>query len=340
MENIFIYRTFAKLLLTKNYRIMFRKNLSWIGLVGLVFMGLIIYACSADRDDAITVVSDLDIPAEFIEVGKLHNEGMDFIFERLKQQAIESVNNPTTKKFSAQGEDDISKFLKQATLDFCEQNKNLKKSLDICKYVLDTPKKVLNAEDINPNLRKLLDEIDVVLSKEFSKDKLNILKAQLDVINQKAASTLSETDAMVVYCTTSTGYYSFQYWMDNYTKWYFALNYPEILEQYNNEEFNQLQMKSDKISAKGWGWLGDLFDTVEGWYVSTANSVEEWWNNNGRQILIADGLGAAAGAYSTITTSAAGSLVFGPTGVVVATVSGAVSGAIQGSALGAVGSVL
>lgn len=36
--------------------------------------------------------------------------------------------------------------------------------------------------------------------------------------NQKAASTLSETDAAVIYCATSTGYHSYQYWIENHTK--------------------------------------------------------------------------------------------------------------------------
>ena len=98
-----------------------------------------------------------------------------------------------------------------------------------------------------------------------------ILKKQLDVINQKAASTLSDTEAAVIYCATSTGYHSYQYWMNNHKKWYFALNYPEILEQYNNEELNQFQLKNGKIKTKGW-W-DDLWNKTENWFNSTVEQV-------------------------------------------------------------------
>ena len=149
-----------------------------------------------------------------------------------------------------------------------------------------------------------------------------ILKKQLDVINQKAATTLSEADAAVIYCATSTGYHSYQYWMNNHKKWYFALNYPEILEQYNNKELNQLQLKNGTIRTKG--WMSDLFNSVENWFNTTTNSIEEWWDEHGETILVSDGLGAAYGAGKAFVTAGAGSLVFGPGGLVVTTVAGGV----------------
>ena len=132
-----------------------------------------------------------------------------------------------------------------------------------------------------------------VLSKEFKENELSRLKERLDGINKKAATTLSVTDAAVIYCATSTGYYSYQYWMKNHKKWYFALNYPEILEQYTNEELNQLQLKNGKIRTKGW-W-NDVWDTAESWWNSASDGIKDWWNNGGREVVVADASGAGVG---------------------------------------------
>ncbi|WP_298650147.1 hypothetical protein [uncultured Proteiniphilum sp.] len=146
----------------------------------------------------------------------------------------------------------------------------------------------------NAAVQQLLNEITSVLGNEFKENELPRLKMQLDIINQKAAKTLSETDAAVIYCTTSTGYHSYQYWMNNHIKWYFALNYPEILEQYSNEELNQLQLKNGKIKTKGW-W-DDVWSTAESWWNSASSAIKNWWNNGGREVVAADAGGATGGA--------------------------------------------
>ncbi len=191
----------------------------------------------------------------------------------------------------------------------------------------------------NPAVQQLLDEAMAVLRQKFKKDKLSQLKAQLDMLNQKAAETLSESDASIVYCATSTGYSSYQYWMKNYRKWYFALHYPQILERYSNEELNQLQLKNGTIRTKWMDW-DKWWDTAESWWEDTCDAVEDWWDEYGDEVLPSDLLSAGYGAGHTLVTSGAASLVFGPSGVVVNVVAGGVTAGVSGSALSAVGSAI
>ena len=185
---------------------------------------LVIFVNSCSKDDNFkTEVVELDIPKEYNEVGKLHNEGLEYIFEEIKAQGIEYSKNPRLKSRPFMGNKE--EFVKQATLDFCMQNKKLQKNIDFCKSVLknSVPLKSSGSEDFSPALKQLLNEITVVLRQEFKKNEMSRLKTQLDGINQKAARTLSETDAAVIYCTTSTGYCSYQYWMNNHKKMIFCI---------------------------------------------------------------------------------------------------------------------
>lgn len=283
----------------------------------MISLGIFAQGCSSDFDSDIKI-ENLDIPEEYNEVGVLHNEGLEYIFEEIKALGIEYTKNPRLKSRPLMENKDES--IKQATLAFGNQHEKLQKHSDIFTHALkDIPSlKSSSVEKPSPSVQQLLDEITSVLSQEFKEKELSRLKALLDVINQKAAITLSEADAAVIYCATSTGYHSYQYWMNNHKKWYFALNYPEILEQYNNEELNQLQLKNGKISTKGW-W-DDTWNTVEGWWGSATGAVNDWWNNGGKELIAADIGGAVSG---------------GIAGAVVAVYSGGVlTGAIAAGAVG------
>ena len=289
-----------------------------ICVVGLFVIGLLTHGCSKDYLE----IPDLDIPKEFSEVGKLHNEGLEYAWVQLKEQAIESVNNPTKKRLSADG-NNINEFVKKTTLDFCRQNKKLQNELDFIEPMLEdffTPKRSLKSEiaqEITPDLKMLLDEIQAVLGKEYPKDNFSRLKAQLDVINRKATAKLSERDAAVVFCATSTGYYSYQYWYENHSKWFFALNFPEIFEMFGNDDLNKLKIKQGKIVRKGF-W-DELWNTAESWYGALKNEVTNWWEHGGRDVATQDAAGAAAGALACALFSSWS----GP-----GSIGGAISGAI------------
>lgn len=283
------------------YKNIFQKRTSSLSIVIMIaaIFAISIGNISCNREPE--PPAPLDIPEEFNEVGRLHNEGLEFAFEQIKAQAIESVKNPNVKRLFVEG-NDIREFAKKATLDFCRQNKKLKKDMDVYKldverfFTLNEGRKLVS-EEISPALKGSLDELFSVLCIEFKKDDLPKLKAQLDAINKKAVAKLSEADATVLYCATSTGYSSYQYWMDNYKKWYFTMNFPEILEQYNNDELNKIQIKQGNIVRMG-GPFSDFFDTVENWWQKGTSTFVNWWNDHGiGQIIAADVTGAALGVF-------------------------------------------
>ena len=49
--------------------------------------------------------------------------------------------------------------------------------------------------------------------------------------------------------------------------------------------------------------MSDLFNSVENWFNSTTNSIEQWRDDHGEEILVADGLGAAYGAGKAFVTA-------------------------------------
>jgi hypothetical protein len=73
------------------------------------------------------------------------------------------------------------------------------------------------------------------------------------------------------------------------------LHYPEILEQYNNDELNQFKLKNGQIKTKG--GLSDLWNSVESWFENAADDVSNWWKTRGSDIVEADFEGAGVGAY-------------------------------------------
>ncbi|MCE5204771.1 MAG: hypothetical protein LLF80_01505 [Porphyromonadaceae bacterium] len=277
----------------------YKQSFRFLGIgilvASMIWLGIVVQGCSSDFDSDVKIES-LDIPEEYNEVGVLHNEGLEYIFAEIRAEGIEYAKNPRLKNRPFMENKD--EFIKQATLDFCNQHEKIREHSNIFTHALkDTPSlKSSGVDNFSPAVQQMLDEMTSVLKQEFKKNELPQLKARLEAINQKATTTLTESDAAIIYCATSTGYSSYHYWMNNYKKWYFALNYPEILEQYNNEELNQLQLKNSTIRTKG--WLNDIWNTVEDWWNSASNAITDWWNNGGREVVAADAGGAAAGAMS------------------------------------------
>lgn len=101
-------------------------------------------------------------------------------------------------------------------------------------------------------------------------------------MNKQASFELNGADLDVIYCATSIAFATAQYWNKNFKKWYFALKYPEILLQYNEEQLNNIQSKNMLRS-------GDLFseawDSVENWWEDTMDAFDDWWDENGDDII-------------------------------------------------------
>ncbi|MDR2425514.1 MAG: hypothetical protein LBD59_12500 [Prevotellaceae bacterium] len=275
-----------------------KKKMSLLGLIVMVMCvissGIFMQSCNSSEEDVF--YGTLNIPEQYNEVGKLHNEGLDFIFEELKAYAIEYTKNPRLKGGSFM--DNKEEFVKQATLKFCKQNKKLSGSVKDFEHILDKPTISLKSiASASPESQNLLNEIEAIVRTKFRKKDIPDLKRKLDAINQQAARVLSENEAAAIYCATSTGYNSCLYWNENYKKWYFALNYPEILEQYNDKELNQLQMKNGQIRTKSlWS---NMWNTVEDWWGTVSSAVEDWWNDWGAEMVLEDAKGALGGAITT-----------------------------------------
>jgi hypothetical protein len=309
------------------------KKLLEKALIGMIFLTATSYGFWGCNDDKQEVIPPLNTPEQYIEVGKLHNQGLEFIFQELKAQSITSTRSGGVQKLAVR--EDPHEFIKQATLKFCEQEKSLSKRATTCKQVLEHTTSSLTratgsvdpGTDYSPALQRLLDEMNEVLHQSFQKEELSQLKALLDGINNKAAETLSETEAAALYCATSTGYSSYQYWMENHKKWYFALHYPEILEKYNDTELNKLRVKNGVVVAATRGWWDDLWNTAEDWWKSVSDSFSNWWNNGGSDIVREDAKGALEGALEGVRIAAISGGSFSA-----AIPAGAVTGAVVHSA--------
>lgn len=158
-----------------------------------------------------------------------------------------------------------------------------------------------------------LSQISESLGKKYSKKEIDKLKRDLDKINQAAAKELTKEEAAVIYCASSTAYSSYQYWLKNYKRWYFALNYPEILEKYKEEEFDNLQLKNGSIALKSASstndWMDDLWNTTEDWWEDSSDALSDFWDENGDDILDvaeADARGAVVGFCTTANPQYAG----------------------------------
>jgi hypothetical protein len=304
---------------------------------------LLFQSCQRDKDN---IDYKLKISDEYNQVGKLHNEGLDFVFNAIKDAHLENMKNAGSNLKSAQVLD-YETIVTDATLQFCKENKSLKASFNVYQAAIVKSHSNLKStklgantlDEFNPKQKELLNEIFAALKVKYSKQNLEKLKEDLAKINSKASAELSATEAAPIYCATSTAYATYQYWQRNYKKWYFALHYPEILKQYNDAQLNNLSLKNGTLRLKSgtWEWWTHTWNSVEEWWEETTDSFSDWWNNYGESVMIADGVGAASGCGKAIVKVGAESLVFGPEGIVVTAVGGAVCGAIEASARGIIG---
>ncbi|MDD4576215.1 MAG: hypothetical protein PHI36_07290 [Bacteroidales bacterium] len=315
------------------------KGIKLIAINSVLLFVIVMQSCSLNEHE---YDYKLNIPDEYNQVGELHNQGLDYVFKALKRNAIENSKESDTNLKSAEAID-YDTIITEATYRFCKKNKKLKADTKIYEALMASSKKESihlrssRKENLNQKQQELMNEINEALKIKFSNESLLILKNKLTIINQKASKELTEIEAAPIYCGTSTAYCTYQYWQKNYRKWYFMINYPEILQQYKEDkQLNSLSLKSRNVSLRS-SWLDDMFNTVEDWFTTSFDSVSTWWNTYGSTVCISDGVGAVWGAGAAISTVGSSSLVFGPTGIVVTTTGGAVYGAIEASAQGLIG---
>lgn len=315
--------------------------LNLLTLIGITTLSVMIFnSCQSIDND---IDSNLDIPEGFNEVGFSHNQGLDYIFCEIRNNCIAySKSNVIDSQVVEQI--DYKSIIRKAITDFCETNPDTKEFLVYYESTLETNYllKSSNVTEFQPNTKELLDKIQLAIRSEFKSKNLKHLKNELNAINQTASERLSPVDASAIYSATSTAYSSFQYWNKNYRAWYFALNYPEIMEQLEKSDLNKLSLKSayylsDTIPGEQ-SKLKTFWNDFEGWLNNTADALDDWWAEYGEKIIVSDCLGAVAGTYDAVTAAGAPSLMFGPEGLVAVGAAGAIVGGVDASAFAITGS--
>ena len=248
----------------------------------------------------------LEIPKEYTEVGKLHNEGLEYVFAAIRKKHTESMKEQPTSLKSANAIN-YNEIAIDATFDFCKKNKRLKENFTLIEaLIIKSSAQLKSAQSntvglensLNSKQTKLLNKISESIKFKYSKQNLNRIKNDLEQINQEASLKLSKNEAATIFCATSIAYSTYQYWNKNYKKWYFALHYPEILQQYNDAQLNNLSLKNEGLSLKSGdtSWWDSAWGTVEDWWETTSPMLEDWWDEDGQYIADADIEAGVAGA--------------------------------------------
>lgn len=261
--------------------------------ISLALTSIIILSQSCNKTDlGNTIPSNdvqLEMPEEFLKIGELHNQAVEYVFQSL----IDYYEETELKSANTQ----VYRMTKQELLDFgrIKVNEFLIAEGLICEKELNRMSfsaPSMNDEDISEELEFYFNNIRDILAEEPTD--LTAFATKLNLVNRKAESELPTTQQVQsVYAGTSTAYSSYIYWKANHKKWIIALNYPEVLDQYTDEELNRLEFGEDDFFLPDdnmtKSWLKDKWEKVK-------TAVTDWWNNGGRDVIEADGAYGAAGA--------------------------------------------
>lgn len=236
-------------------------------------------SCSKSNVDEDVASADfmLDLPEEFLQVGMKHNEGVDYAYQGIKDY-FSGTKTQTLQEIS---KDELLEIALSALEDYCGNPPFFTKAAEASG---DTPTLDSEIEIYFERLKSFFNENPEITSAE--------LIDELNVINVMASAQLSDTlKKAAVFSGTATCYSSYNYWKENHKKWIIALNYPELLDEYTDEELNALELGEDGFIFPETKGIGDLWQKVK-------DTVKDWWNNGGKDIVYADGRGAAIGAMA------------------------------------------
>lgn len=276
--------------------------------ISVAITSILILFQSCNKTESENTIStnnvQLEMPEEFLKIGELHNQAVDYVFQSLRDYYKTELKSSNIQVYH---------MTKQELLDFGQIKVNeflitegLIGEKDLCSLNFSAPS--LNEENTSEELEFYFSNIRDILAEEPAD--LTVFATKLNLMNRKAELELSTPQQIQsVYAGTSTTYSSYIYWKANYKKWIIALNYPEVLDQYTDEELNRLEFGEDDFFLPDdnmtKGWFKDKWEDVK-------TGVKDWWNNGGKDVIETDG---AFGAASAIT----GSIIPGP-----GTVAGAV----------------
>lgn len=301
--------------------------------VAIFAVGVVVYSCSTEPFDfnpepefSIEVAG---IPAEYAVIGAEHNNAVEFAFQAIREVSCIKTRSGSEQKFSKK---DLLKLSELAVNDFVKENhyfgadaamyrevmsKSQGKSLSLTRSGMDEA-------GYSPELQQFLKRLgDAIFHVKV--DGIKHLKREIEILVAEAQQTLGETELVAFYAGASTACASMAYWVGNHQKWQIALNNPELLLVYSDEELNDLEFKNEQLISGGMpmtrGWWEDAWSKVGETWDSISDSFNEWWNDSGKTTVTVDAGAAAAGALE----AAAGGAVGGPVGVAVAAAVGGIS---------------
>lgn len=194
------------------------KRFYWTPVLIAMFV-LVFSACSKSNiNDEGKDCPILNLHERFLQVGEMHNEGVDCAYIGVRDYFSET---------KTQNPQDISKEqLLEIALSALEE---------YCGNSLFVTKTTGDAGDT----LTLDSEIEIYFEriKSFFNENSEITSAELinelNAVNRMASLQLSDTlKKAAVFSGTATCYSSYNYWKENHKKWIIALNYPELLDEY------------------------------------------------------------------------------------------------------------
>ena len=266
----------------------------------------------------------LCIPEEYQIVGKKHNEGLEYAFQAIRtyyaDQMTKSGGMP--KRMS---KEELLALGEKSAIAFAEKNfSNVPDGF--CQNLIEKMGDAATKSAGQPTseVYAYIEKIRQALENE-PKDENHLIE-KLNVINQEAAQNLSQEDAAAVYAGTSTCYNSYIYWKENRMKWIVAINFPEYLSLYSDEDLN-LFVGEELITSQALtkSWWDDAWSAIGETWDSIQNAVVDWWNNGGgKEIVLTDagsaGVGAIEGIVAGGAGAAAGAIAEGCRGSIVAAI--------------------
>lgn len=271
------------------------SKLTYLLLFGLISICM---SCSTE-DDGLNLKTEIsgqleNIPEEILVIGQYHNEGLEFAFQSIKSNYSVATRSGEKINFTKEMFVEIGK---QAVYDFCEQNQyfgcDYAFHQDILENYADDNHHLTRSDNSTPiystDLQLFVGELEKSIYQVKCED-LEKLKLDIDALTSKAQQTLSGTELTAFYAGATTAYASMEYWTKNFQKWKIALNYPELLDEYSDEELNSLKLENGKLISPV---------KTRSWWSNVKDDVTNWWNNGGgKEVVASDAGGAVAGAMA------------------------------------------
>jgi hypothetical protein len=174
-------------------------NNTWCGVLKIILLtsaGLLF----APTVNAQQEIDRLHVPAKYVESGQKVYEGYKQMFAEISEYIHKNEHITKTGIDSVQQAAFSEYFGANSQMQDILLGKNL--------------------ENDNPKVQKLLKEVFPFVIKAYKPNKdLTDIADKLGKINRKAAQTLSETDADIIYTATCTIYYTAKYWQTSISEW-------------------------------------------------------------------------------------------------------------------------